>query len=105
MKLSYEYGDRCWIAIGPPPLWEGRVMAAFTTPRHPNKFYIIEVKHPDYPQPEVRDALLMSDTAEGPLLFMQAGAYDEAVPLHDAENNRALIDNLEGNRLEHDGHH
>ena len=114
MKTKYEIGDQCWIAIGAPPLWEGEVMASFTTPKHTAEFYIINVKHPDYPQMEVRDALLMSETAEGPLPFMMGPEFtldengDAVCPAFiDAAALMALVENREGARLdtEHDGLH
>lgn len=110
MKTRYEIGDKCWIAIGPPPLWAGRVVMSFTTTQHAAEYYIIEILHPDYPQFEVRDVLLMADKPEGPLPFMEnrySGAEDDEpiIPLIDAGNTKALMDSLEGVRLdnEHDG--
>lgn len=103
MKLKYEVGDQCWIALGAPPLYEGRVVASYHTPDHPAEFYLIEVLDPDWPTHEVRDALLMSDSAEGPLAFMMPGGdTDEA--LLDAAKIRALVDNMEGVRV-HDEQH
>lgn len=98
MKLRYEMGDPCWIAIGDPPLWEGRVVGAYTTPDHPTEFYIIEIMHPDWPTHEVRDALLMADNPEGPLAFMMPGG-DTDDALLDAAKIRALVDNMEGIRF------
>lgn len=99
MKLKYEMGDPCWIAIGEPPLWEGRVVGAYNTPDHPADFYIIEIMHPDWPTHEIRDALLMSDTEAGPLAYMAYGVGDTESALLDAAKIRALVDNMEGVRF------
>lgn len=98
MKLKYEVGDACWIAVGGPPLMEGRVIANYTTPDHPTEFYIIEVLDPDWPTHEVRDALLMSETADGPLAFMQQDEDDSAAL--NAAHFRALVENMEGVRFD-----
>lgn len=110
MKTAYSPGDECWIALGPPPLWRGIVITSFTAPQLVSEQYIIEIDHPDYPHLEIRDALLMSDTAEGPLPFTEGAAAvdDTGLGMINPDNTRALMDNLEGTRLENvnvDGTH
>lgn len=98
MKLKYEVGDSCWIAVGGQPLMEGRIVGAYTTPDHPTEFYIIEVLDPDWPTHEVRDALLMAETADEPLAFMQQDEDDSAAL--NAAHFRALVENMEGVRFD-----
>lgn len=106
MKLKYEVGDSCWIALGAPPLWEGRVVASYTTPDHPADFYLIEVLNPDWPTHEVRDALLMAETEDAPLAYMQGErSADEDSPMTNAEDLTALVENMEGLRVGHSPEH
>lgn len=65
----YKLGDPCWIALGSDEmshgsLVPGRVVAELTIPNHPTRYYIIETEHAAHPYLEIRDALLMSRTAE-----------------------------------------
>lgn len=67
-KASYDPGDKTWIALhGSDKLHPGKVRLTVQFKEHPAVFYIIKLDDPEWPVHEVRDALLMSATAEGPL--------------------------------------
>jgi hypothetical protein len=66
-KHKYAVGDHCWIGLGLPELVEARVVGYYTLPEHPTVHYILEVVGTEWPHHEVRDALLMSPTADGAL--------------------------------------
>jgi hypothetical protein len=67
-KMEYEPGDECWIAVrDEPELVRCTVALKFKTPWHPNFFYNCQIMDDDFMHMEVRDALTMSPTAEGPL--------------------------------------
>ena len=76
-KLNYAVGDRCWIAMGAARnedtgeslLIPARVMAKIVLPHHVCIHYVVELDVPDWQHLEIRDALLMSETEEGPLAY------------------------------------
>ena len=67
-KMEYQPGDEAYIAIGEElELVRCTVALQFKTPWHTNFFYVLQVMDDEHQHMEVRDALLMSETAEGPL--------------------------------------
>lgn len=74
MKLSYEPGDKCWIALwGETGLHAGTVQAGFKTQAFPTYYYIIKLDNPEWPIFETRDALMIAETEDGPLAYELIG--------------------------------
>jgi len=67
-KMLYQPGDECWISIEESkPLVRCTIVLSFQSPWHPTKHYVCQVMDDEQQTFKVRDALLMSETAEGPL--------------------------------------
>lgn len=65
MKSTYKTHDPCWIALhGQAGLHEGRVILSFHIDSDFPPFYIIKVINPAHITLEVRDATLMSTSAD-----------------------------------------
>lgn len=97
MKLRYELNEPCWITTWDGRPLHGRVVAELTVPNHPAIHYIIEPFDADYPNLEVRDALLMSDTMDGLRLFSGEIAADPELEEIHALLADEIYDDMEDN--------